>query len=182
MVKMTTETITLVKKAKKGDDSAFEKLLKEQYEYIYRTAYHYASSEQDILDIIQEATIEAYKGIAKLKSEQYFYTWYIRILIRVATKLAKKANSVKQVNIEDYSEDIINGDNKHELEQELDLIHSFKKIDKKYTEVLQLFYYQDLSIQEISHILNVPVGTVKTNLFRGKQKLKSILGGDYFER
>ncbi|MEI5995201.1 sigma-70 family RNA polymerase sigma factor [Candidatus Enterococcus mansonii] len=182
MVEMTNETIRLVKKAKKGDDSAFEKLLKEQYEYIYRTAYHYAHSEQDITDIIQETTMEAYKGVSKLKEEHYFYTWYIRILIRVAGRITKKSTHIKQVNIDDYLEQVITVENINDIEQGLDLMTSFKQIDKKYTEVLQLFYYQDLSIQEISQILKMPIGTVKTNLFRGRQQLKSVLGGDYFER
>ncbi|MGG5342680.1 TIGR02954 family RNA polymerase sigma-70 factor [Enterococcus sp. AZ020] len=179
MVKMTTEILELVKKAKKGDDNAFEKLLKDQYEYIYRTAYHYAESEFEILDIIQETTSIAYQGLRKLKHDQYFYTWYIRILIRTAYKMRSKT---KKIVIEDETSLVADIDYSNEIEQEIDLNDSFNKIERKYADVLQLYYYQDFTIQEISNILEIPSGTVKTNLSRGKQKLKQILGGDYFEK
>ncbi|MTD38643.1 sigma-70 family RNA polymerase sigma factor [Erwinia sp. CPCC 100877] len=179
VVEMTTETLKLVRKAREGDDEAFEKLLKDQYEYIYRTAYHYAEYEFEILDLIQETTSIAYQGIRKLKHDQYFYTWYIRILIRTAHKMRSKT---KQIQIEDTAPLVVDTDYKNEIEQGIDLNDSFNRIERKYADVLQLYYYQDFTIQEIRNILKIPPGTVKTNLSRGKQKLKQILGGDYFEK
>ena len=181
MVEMTDELLQLVKKAKKGNSEAFETLLKEHYEYIYRTAYHYVSSEQDILDSIQETTIEAYKGISKLKNPHYFYTWYIRILIRTASKIAAKSNRFRETTIENYVESIQSSNSNQKSEQQIDLVNSFEKIEPKYKEVLQLYYYQELTIEEISTMLKLPVGTVKTNLLRGKEKLRVILGDDYYD-
>lgn len=179
---MTDEVLQLVRKARKGNSEAFEILLKEQYEYIYRTAYHYVSSEQDVLDSIQEATIEAYKGLSKLKNPQFFYTWYIRILIRTASKIAEKSNRFKETSIDNYLESIHVSQISQKSEQQIDLMNSFERIEKKYQEVLQLYYYQELTIEEISQLLKVPVGTVKTNLFRGKEKLRIILGDEYYDR
>ncbi|MGE6376400.1 sigma factor [Peribacillus muralis] len=57
----------LVKKAIKGNKKAFEHLIKQHYEQIYRTAYLYVHNEEDALDVVQEATYQAYTSIDSLK-------------------------------------------------------------------------------------------------------------------
>ncbi|MGY3777913.1 sigma-70 family RNA polymerase sigma factor [Isobaculum melis] len=182
MVQMNEQTLQMARKAQRGNVKAIEWLLKKEYEYIYYTAYRCVHSEQDALDVVQEATVRALRSVTTLKKPHYFYTWYTRILLRVAGKLLDEKNKMKQVEFKEHANQILAIDDHLKKENQIDLEAALERIEEKYREVLQLFYYQNLTIQEISRLLNIPEGTVKTNLSRGKQKLRVELGGDYYER
>lgn len=179
MSKMNSKQIKLAKQAIMGNNKSYEKLLIQQYEYIYRTDYLYLHSQQDALEAIQEASLQGMKSISQLKNPQFFYTWYIRILIRVAGKILNERNKTDFIDIDTWNEADVSF--KDETSEKIDIVNVLKKIDEKYRIVLQLFYYQEFTIKEISNLLNIPEGTVKTYLARGKQKLSVVLGGDYYE-
>src|SRR3954452_13032254 len=90
----------LVIKAIKGNKKAFEQLVQQHYERIYRTAYLYVHNEEDALDVVQEATYQAYKSIHSLKNPEYFTTWLTRIVIRCAWHVIKKRDNVVPLNDE----------------------------------------------------------------------------------
>lgn len=83
----------LIKKAIKGNKNAFEKLIKQHYERIYRTAFLYVHNEEDALDVVQEATFQAFKSIHSLKHPEYFLTWFTRIIIRCSSRILKRNNN-----------------------------------------------------------------------------------------
>src|SRR3954452_25319139 len=90
----------LVIKAIKGNKKAFEQLLKQHYEQIYRTAYLYVHNEEDALDVVQEATYQAFKSIHSLKHPEYFMTWLTKIIIRCAGQILKKRNNIVRLTDE----------------------------------------------------------------------------------
>lgn len=91
---MKDESHRLVKKAIKGNKSAFEKLIQQNYERIYRTAYIYVHNEEDALDVVQEATYQALVSIRTLKNPEYFMTWFTRIVIRCSGQILKRKGNV----------------------------------------------------------------------------------------
>ena len=91
---MEAEIHRLVKKAIKGNKNAFEKLVQHHYERIYRTAYLYVHNEADALDVVQEATYQAYTSINSLRNPEYFTTWLTRIVIRCSGHVIKKRDNV----------------------------------------------------------------------------------------
>ena len=76
--------IKLVKKAIKGNEDAFETLITNHSDKLYRTAYLYVRNKEDALDVLQETTYKAFISIHQLKSPEYFGTWLTKILIRTA--------------------------------------------------------------------------------------------------
>ncbi|MGG5371674.1 TIGR02954 family RNA polymerase sigma-70 factor [Enterococcus sp. AZ196] len=136
------------------------------------TAYLYVHNKEDSLDIVQETSYQAFKSIKNLKNPQYFKTWMMRILMNTAVKF-KKNNSivfVEEVANEGASISI----NK---EEHLDLLFALNELKEDYRLVIILHYYHDLTVKSISEVLQIPEGTVKTNLFRGREKLKNKLTG-----
>lgn len=160
----------LVKKAIKGNKKAFEQLIKQHYERIYRTAYLYVHNEQDALDVVQEATYQAYTSIHSLKQPEYLMTWLTRIIIRCAGQILKKRNNVVPLTDEVLS--TLSGTEPSDHDESIHLLNSIGKLKDNYRTVIILFYYHDYSLKTISELMEIPEGTVKTYLSRGKADLK----------
>ncbi|WP_234969289.1 sigma-70 family RNA polymerase sigma factor [Bacillus massilinigeriensis] len=160
----------LIKKAIKGNKSAFEKLVRQHYEQIYRTAYLYVHNEEDALDVVQEASYQAFQSIRALKHPEFFTTWLTKIVIRCAGQVLKKNSKLVVM-----SDDMILNLSQPLTENERDsgeLLSAIQQLRGSYRTAIIYFYYYDYSIKTISTLMEVPEGTVKTYLSRGKAELK----------
>ena len=168
--------MSIITQIKNGDEQAFAELI-EQYKLpIYKTAKSILKDEDDVCDAIQDTALSIYKNIPNLKNEEYFKTWVIRITINKCYDILKKhkLNNEKMLKAqEDVSELHTNFDNKVILQTDLQTTLELLEEDLKIVTVL--YYYNDLSISEISDILNIPKGTVKSRVFRAREKLYEIL-------
>lgn len=171
------EKLKLIVKAKKGDTIAFQQLIHLEKEKLYKMAYVYMRNEDEALEIFQETVYLAFKSITKLKNDQYFSTWIIRILINTSISTLRKKKRVVMINKEML--DNIPGKEITETDVQIDLLNALNEIDEKYKTVLLLRYYQDYTTQQIAVILDCPEGTVKTNIRRGIAVLKEKMKGVY---
>jgi len=162
----------LIKKAIKGNKRAFEEIMTHHYKQIYRTAFLYVHNQEDALDVVQEATYEALRSIHTLKQPQYFLTWLTRIIIRCAGHVLTKRKQVVPLT-EDVLLTLQSPDEHHE--DTLTLLEELMKLKENYRTAIIFFYYHDHSIKTISELMNIPEGTVKTYLSRGKEALKKQL-------
>ena len=173
---MEKESLRLVKKANKGSKRAFEKLVQQHYERIYRTAYLYVHNEEDALDVVQEAAYQAYKSIHSLKHPEYFMTWLTRIVIRCAGQLIKKKNNVIPMS-DEYLSNLPEESNSG-IEESSQLLHAIQQLRVNYRTAIILFFYYDYSIKMISKEMDIPENTVKTYLSRGKAELKKLINSE----
>ncbi|MGG2017671.1 sigma-70 family RNA polymerase sigma factor [Bacillus sp. S10(2024)] len=169
------DEIKLVKKAKKGDDAAFEQLISFYQDQLYRTAYMYVQNKEDALDIVQETVYKAYVSLEQLQKPNFFLTWLTRILIHNAYQVLNEKKKVQQLEDSRECRDLRNVANR--IEQNIDLQVAIGKLDENYQTVIILHYYYDLPINQIAWHMNVPEGTVKTYLHRARKSLKKLLGG-----
>lgn len=162
-----------VKKAIKGDDNAFMSLVDQCKEKIYRTAYAYVKDEDMALDIVQETVCKAYVSIDTLREPRYFNTWIIRIAMNISINTYKK----KQKLICMEQGELLNkvGGAEEEKDDKLYLLQAIDTLKDKYKDVIILKYFDDLTIEEISKILDIPIGTVKTYLNKGLTALRSYM-------
>jgi RNA polymerase sigma-70 factor (TIGR02954 family) len=160
----------LVKKACKGNKIAFEKLLHQHYERIYRTAFLYVNNEEDALDAVQEAAYQAYKSLHSLKHPEFFLTWLTRIVIRCALDMIRKRGKVVPMNDEYLSN--LSDESTTDFEGPSQLLQAIGQLKVKHRTAIILFYYHDYSIKTISRVMDIPENTVKTYLSRGKAELK----------
>ncbi|MEG0260835.1 MAG: sigma-70 family RNA polymerase sigma factor [Lysinibacillus sp.] len=160
----------LIKKAIKGNKSAFEQLIKQHYQQIYRTAFLYVHNQEDALDVVQESTYQALLSIHTLKNPEYFMTWFTKIIIRCSGQLLTRRKSIVPLT-EEMLENIPTN-NASVNEDALFLMDALGKLKENHRTTLILFYYYDYSIKTISEMMDIPEGTVKTYLSRGKMTLK----------
>lgn len=156
--------------AKKGNKEAFVRIIRENEKIMYRVAKNYLKSNEDILDAIGETTLKAYEKINTLKDDGYFKTWLIRILINECNYILRKSKNVVLNFEEGLVEDLhIDTYENLDLKDALELLPISMKL------ILNLHYYEDLSIKDISKVLDINENTVKTNLRRGRDRLYKLL-------
>ena len=168
--------MSIITQIKNGDEEAFAELI-EQYKLpIYKTAKAILKNEDDVCDAIQDTALSIYKNIVNLKSEKYFKTWVIKITINKCYDILAKhrINDEKILKVKaNVSDAHVNFDSNVILHKDLQKTLNILEEDLKVVTVL--FYYNDLSISEISAILDIPKGTVKSRVFRARKKLYEIL-------
>ena len=167
----STEEIDLVRDSKKGSDQAFEELINIYKEYLYKMAFIYTKNEHDALDIYQETVYKIYLNIDKLKDSSYFKTWITRILINNVNMKNRHVNRFKDVEVEDYIGEI----EYSSIEEKIDLYDAIDVLEEKYKTPIILQYFQDLTVSQISKIMDCNENTVKSYIRRGKKKLYDLL-------
>jgi len=141
-----------------------------QYRYqFYITAYAILGNETDAEDAVCSAVLNGYEHLAQLKNPKKFKSWMLTITKNEALKLLHKRmellgnESVERMLPPTY-------DTHNEL---WEIVQSLKD---EYRIVIVLFYYNDLSLRDISSVLDISIGTVKSRLDRGRKLLKDALG------
>lgn len=162
-------TVKLVRKSKKGNNLAFSTLIKSYEKDLYKVAIAMTKNEDDALDCIQEAILQAYISIKDLRQDEYFKTWLIKILINKCNALLKKNKKILNLDVS------ITENDKVEQSEKLELKDSINNLDSDLKIIVILYYYEDMSIKDISESLNIPQGTIKSRLSRARSKLKEML-------
>ena len=158
---------SLLAKAKKGDNQAFLQLIQNEKVKLYKMAYIYIKNETEALDVVQETITKALNNIQTVKSEQYFSTWLLKILINTALETLRKNQKVV------YMEEPFFGQGEVLcIDEKIDLLQAIEHLDEKYKTVILLRYYRDLQTKDIATLLECPEGTVKTNLHRALNELR----------
>ncbi len=173
----------LVQRARKGDQEAFAALVTEHQHYIYNLALRMLKNEQEALDLAQETFVRAWTALHNFRGQSQFRTW----LYRIATNLCYNRLPNLRGSLNDLGDDVISEipetdvafDNPaHEFEsRELRsyLHQAIAELDENYRLLISLRYQNELSYEEIASTLNLPLGTVKTGLFRAKEQLRRAL-------
>lgn len=151
----------------------FESLIVTVKTKMYKTAIAILKNDEDACDAIQEALLSAYKSFDKLENKKYFSTWIIRILLNKCYDLINTKRKVTYLN---QKMEVSETDRYYDfysvesnVERVLNLIDSDLKV------IAVLYYYDEFSVKEISELLNIPEGTVKSRLSRAREKLYGLL-------
>ncbi|MBA2174862.1 sigma-70 family RNA polymerase sigma factor [Halobacillus locisalis] len=159
----------LVKKAQKGNDQAFLQLFQHYEQDVYRMAYVYVKNQEDALDIVQEVAYQSYKKIDTLKQPEYIKTWLIRITINCATNLLRKNKKV--VHLQTQHEKYM-GTEEIDLSLSISLRDVMEKLEVDEKSIVLLRFYHHYTFQEVADLLDLPIGTAKTILYRALRKLR----------
>lgn len=141
-----------------------------QYRHqFYITAYAVLGNETDAEDAVCNAILNGYEHLAQLKNPKKFKAWMLTITKNEALKLRRKRMELLgDENVERRLPPTY--DSHNEL---WDIVQTLKD---EYRIVIVLFYYNDLSLRDISQVLDISIGTVKSRLDRGRKLLKDALG------
>jgi RNA polymerase sigma-70 factor (ECF subfamily) len=169
------ETELLIRKAKQGDKDALVQLIMGEKQAYYKLAYVYMKNPDDAMDAMEDMIVILYEKISSLKNESAFYTWSKTILVNCCKKSIKAKNKVVLFDVvqEKQQENHL-----EQKEEQLSLEKHLSELNGKQQEAIRLRYYMDMDYQSIASLLKVPVGTIKSRISIGLNKLKALLGGE----
>ena len=169
------------KKSLCADDSTLETI--EKYSLmVYRLAYSLVKNESDADDIHQEVFVRYITSNPVFENAEHEKAWFIRVTTNLCKNLWKTAWKRKVISLSEYEEvhresTGIYGKGAAEAEENT-IIDVVKLLPQKYRVVIHIFYYEEMSIEEISKVLGLNPSTVRTHLTRARRKLGKILEED----
>ena len=174
---------SLIQRAQKGDHDAFAALVDEHQRYVYNLALRVVKDENEALDLTQETFVRAWTALPNFKGQSQFRTWLYRITTNLCynrlPNLRRSLNDLGDDVMEDIPETSSVMDNPaHEIESNETrkfLQQAIASLEENYRLLINLRYQNELSYEEIASTLNLPLGTVKTGIFRAKEQLRKSL-------
>ena len=166
----------LIKKVKKGKQHAFKKLYDLYADYALRAAYAITNNQNHSSDIVQETFIKVYRNIEKFDEERPFKPWFYQILLNESKRYMKRQNKhAIPVESEELLDHFHDQDHVHEDDGHID--RALDQLSEMHRTVLTLKYINGFTEREIAQMLELNVNTVKSRLYKGRQRLKTIIGG-----
>ncbi len=177
----------LVERVQQGDKRAFDLLVLKYQHKIIAVVHRYVRDSADVNDVVQEAFIKAYRALANFRGDSAFYTWMYRIAINTAKNyLISKGRRPPSSDIDvDDAEYYSGNDNLHDVdtpENNLfrdELQAAVKRIIENLPEDLRtavtLREMDGLSYEEIADVMECPVGTVRSRIFRAREAIDKVV-------
>jgi len=162
------ENQLLVMAAQNGNTTALEKLVCLWQKKLWRYVFGLTTDVHASWDITQQCWLEIIKGLNKLHHPANFKAWAYRIATNRSIDWLKNKNRNQHINIESIEVDYSQKDDDLQVKE---LIQELKNDSNV---ILSLYYFEQLSIPEISIALSIPQGTVKSRLFTAREELKQL--------
>ena len=166
----------LVVREKNGDKKAYTQLMLEIKNDLYKICKTRIACDDDIDDIIQDTMIQTFKSIKKLKDNTKFKSWIVTILINNCNKLYKEKQKIKLItnkfSYKQNDREILIENNMIKSEDDMNFYQLLDHLKYEEKVVIILYYSEKFKINEISKILHINENTVKTRIYRAKEKIK----------
>ena len=180
------EDTLLAFKAADGDNGAFEELVRKHERLVGTCVYSIVGNSEDVLDVSQEVFLKVYRSLKSFNGDSEFSTWLYRIAKNTALDFVRKRKTasvsldssgeegegfdVPDESISASPEKTALKNEKHEI-----LYKAIDALSDEHREIIILRDLNDYSYEEISDILKIEVGTVKSRLHRAREHLRKIL-------
>lgn len=172
----------LVREFQSGSENAFAQIYKIYSNRIFFVAYNHVHNEEIAQDVVQNTFLSVYKSINKLKTPEAFHVWIMRIAYTESINVLR-SNKTKSVELPEFLDvNSMEDESNVSMDTHMDgvmlreaIAKEINTMDNKLKDVAILRYVEELSEKEISYILKIPKGTVKSRAHRAKIKLQSSL-------
>ncbi|WP_370301512.1 RNA polymerase sigma factor RpoE [Alkalimarinus coralli] len=178
----------LVERVQHGEKKAFDLLVLKYQGKVASLVSRYVSDKHEVLDVTQESFIKAYRALKNFRGESAFYTWLYRISINTAKNyLVAKGRRPPGVDIDIQDAEHFTADsslkdiqsperNLYRSELELALNRAIGQLPEDLRVALTLREFDGLSYDEIAEVMDCPVGTVRSRIFRARDAVDSKIG------
>ncbi len=181
----------LIRAAQRGDQDAFEQLVRAYDQSVLRLAMNLLRSPEDARDVYQEAFLRVYRNLHSFRFDCSFHTWLYRIVTNICLdqlrkrKVRKEESSVVETSegpvdrMESFEEDAAESDPERsmwnrQLKQRIE--DALQDLTPRERMVFELRHYQGLRLRNIGEVLGTTEEAAKNCLFRATQKMRSVLG------
>ncbi len=185
---LTDEDAQLVARTQEGDPAAFDQLVVKYTPRLYGLIYNMTSNHEDTNDLLQDVFSKAYKSIRGFRGKSSFYTWIHSIAVNMTLNFLKKRGRRFNLSLDDVDASVQNDKEFLELTQtsspvreadlselQVRLNEAMQKLSDEHRAVVTMFHIQGMPHAEISKILNVSEGTVRSRLFYANRQLQNYL-------
>ena len=161
----------IIERVLKGDTEAFNLLVRQWEKPIYNFIVRMIGNRDEAMDLCQDAFMKAYRELGTLKDLDRFSAWLYRIAHNTCFSRLRKDQGKTFVELEPEIRA-----SRMPIESRLAVEKALQELPEEQREVVVLKVFQDLKFEEIAAIQDAPVSTVKSRLYMGFEKLRSILG------
>ena len=156
-------------------DDSFEHIITKYSDMIYRLAIAQTRSKYDADDAFQEVFLRYIRKKPEFQSEEHRKAWFIRVTINCCKSILASPWKKRIVPLASFADTLI-----FETKEENELFYQLQKLPPEYRVAIHLFYYENMSIDEICNVLEKKTSAVKMQLSRARKRLKEILKDDYY--
>lgn len=155
-------------------EAIYEEVIRRNSDMVYRLAYSLVKTRADADDIFQEVFLRYMQNAPAFQGAEHEKAWFLRVTMNCCKNFWKSPWTRRRVALE--REEMEQGGLSCELDDDsAALVDAVKQLSKKYRIVIHLFYYEELSIEEIAKLTNAKASTVRTRLTRARRQLRSLL-------
>ncbi len=151
---------------------SFEELLTENTSYIETYVKYKVSRQEDAKDILQEVYLQAFKSFKTLNREESFKPWLISIARNKVNDYYRKTFSDQEVSLEKVQQSFVSINRTFTLEDKVK--ESLVLLSKEEQQILHMHFWQQMTYKEIAKKLSIPLGTVKSRLYKAKKHFKTL--------
>jgi RNA polymerase sigma factor (sigma-70 family) len=172
----------LVTRCKLGERDAFDELIERWHVPLWKYARRLTGDDEAAAETVQDVWLRVLRGIVRLRDHERLRAWLFGIARRVVMDRLREAYAAPATEAIDLST-IAGEEDTRDLELEISALHEeLARLPVIEREVLALFYLKELSLKDLADVLGVPVGTVKSRLFRARNLLRHQLTMKGIER
>ncbi|WP_431135003.1 RNA polymerase sigma factor [Psychroserpens mesophilus] len=192
---MTTNDQILINQIVEGDTNSFTILVDRYKDLVFTLALRMLKNREEAEEVAQDSFIKTYKSLKTFKGDSKFSTWIYRVTYNSCLdRIKMNKKYLKNVEINEFTaHQVVAIDNALDKmkskEQTLEIQRCIDKLPNEESFLLTLYYFDDLSLDEISKIVGITSNSIKVKLFRSRKKLATILKShlepeilDYYER
>src|SRR5579884_3839660 len=173
----------LVKASQQGDQDAFALLVQRHQRRVFNISLRMLQDYEEASEVTQEAFLAAWQGLSSFRGEARFSTWLYRIAYNCCLKQLELRKREKALQAAIQAEHLLDHTDKDERASMVLEVHDCQNLVReqlsmlpaKYRVVLVLRHLQEMTYEEMAEILTMPIGTIKTHLFRARNLLKERL-------
>jgi RNA polymerase sigma-70 factor (ECF subfamily) len=165
----------LVYRCRQGEAGALAALVEAWERPLFYFIRRLVTEEQDAWDVLQETWLHVFRGIRSLRDPRALPAWLYRIARNRAMSLLRDRYQEQLLRAEQAQECADREEAEFTFEDAAAVHHGLSRLSLPHREALTLFFLDDLTLEEIAAVLQVPIGTVKSRLHYAKQALRQVL-------
>ncbi|MBI5471420.1 MAG: sigma-70 family RNA polymerase sigma factor [Ignavibacteriae bacterium] len=171
----------IIEHIRRGDARKFALLVDRHKDKAFTLAVRVIGDRHEAEESVQDGFMRAYRNLGQFRGDARFSTWLYRIVYNVCmTKVTRKRQRPESMDVQSSlvantfvdDEDVASDIRLENEEYRAILRDEVEMLPEKFRTAITLFYLEEMSYEEMTTVLNLPLGTIKTNLFRGRALLR----------
>ncbi len=170
----------ILEQIRRGDARKYSIIVDRHKNQAYALAFRLVGEKREAEELVQDGFVRAFRNLDQFRGDARFSTWLYRIVYNLCmTRVTRRQPRSDSIDIHEEMLDNIFVDEEMGADERMEndeynriVAEEIQQLPEKFKSAVTLFYLQEMSYEEMTGILNLPLGTVKTNLFRGRNLLR----------